>query len=333
MRNSIFVSHASEDKRDFVRPLAHALRRLGLKVWYDEFVLRPGDSLRRSIDEGLAQCEVGVVVLSQNFFAKEWPQRELDALLGANIAGQVKLIPVWLGVDATFVRAISPLLADLIAIPSHGGIETVATAIAELFPPVSSVANDFLATRLEQFLSTNAFELECLAAGCRYRFLQIQALNADDTALADEYFKDLTDEEVQDKQDLIEVLLNEKQALLTAKYGLPKDVYIAPDEAVPEEKLSLWLDDLELWVSGTLGKSRSAKLLHDLDDYIDVDHLYVLYGIPNYLVSLDQRELLERAMPVIGSIFSGSERDRLTPILKTLRGEGRASGSSPKKPL
>ena len=47
---TLFISHASEEKADFVRPLAHALKKQGLRVWYDEFSLKPGDSLRRSID-------------------------------------------------------------------------------------------------------------------------------------------------------------------------------------------------------------------------------------------------------------------------------------------
>jgi TIR domain len=49
----VFISHASEDKEDFVRPLAESLSRSGLRVWYDEFTLKVGDSLRRSIDYGL----------------------------------------------------------------------------------------------------------------------------------------------------------------------------------------------------------------------------------------------------------------------------------------
>jgi hypothetical protein len=60
---TIFISHASEDKHDFVRPLAHALKSRGLRVWYDEFSLKLGDSLRRSIDKGLAECSAGVAKL------------------------------------------------------------------------------------------------------------------------------------------------------------------------------------------------------------------------------------------------------------------------------
>jgi hypothetical protein len=50
-----FVSHASEDKESFVRPLVEALGRLGVSLWYDEVSLRLGDSLSGSIDRGIAK--------------------------------------------------------------------------------------------------------------------------------------------------------------------------------------------------------------------------------------------------------------------------------------
>ncbi len=71
----VFISHASEDKDSFVRPLATALKTKGLSVWYDETTLKLGDSLRRSIDSGLAQSRFGIVVLSHVFFQKEWPPK------------------------------------------------------------------------------------------------------------------------------------------------------------------------------------------------------------------------------------------------------------------
>jgi hypothetical protein len=41
----VFISHASEDKDSFVRPLAEALTESGLQVWFDETALKIGDSL------------------------------------------------------------------------------------------------------------------------------------------------------------------------------------------------------------------------------------------------------------------------------------------------
>src|SRR5262249_12535707 len=103
-----FVSHASEDKEAFVRPLVEALKAENLNIWYDDFTLSVGDSLRRSIDRGLARSRFGVVVLSQNFFAKEWPQRELDGLVAREVNGQKVVLPVWHKIDEQGIRKFSP---------------------------------------------------------------------------------------------------------------------------------------------------------------------------------------------------------------------------------
>lgn len=68
-----FISHASEDKDEFVRSLAEELRSLGTEVFYDELTLKVGDSLRRNIDRGLATSRFGVVVLSEHFLKKNGP--------------------------------------------------------------------------------------------------------------------------------------------------------------------------------------------------------------------------------------------------------------------
>src|SRR5271157_2431745 len=57
--HDVFICHASEDKDDFVRPLAEALRARHVDVWFDEFVLTIGDSLREAIDRGLAASRFG----------------------------------------------------------------------------------------------------------------------------------------------------------------------------------------------------------------------------------------------------------------------------------
>jgi hypothetical protein len=57
-----FVSHATEDKDDVVRPLISELETSDLRVWYDEVELRVGASLQRKIDTGLASSRFGVVV-------------------------------------------------------------------------------------------------------------------------------------------------------------------------------------------------------------------------------------------------------------------------------
>jgi hypothetical protein len=112
----VFVAHASEDKDAVARPLAAELRRRGLRVWYDEFELKIGDSLRASIDYGLAHSHHGIVILSEHFFAKPWPPQELNGLVARETADRRRVIlPVWHGLTHSDVAAHSPMLADRIA--------------------------------------------------------------------------------------------------------------------------------------------------------------------------------------------------------------------------
>lgn len=113
-----FISHASEDKEEFVKPLANALRTAGYCIWYDDFSLKVGDSLRRSIDKGLANSRYGIVVLSSAFFAKNWTQYELDGLVAKEMEGEKVVLPIWHKVTKDEVRRYSPSLADKVAINS-----------------------------------------------------------------------------------------------------------------------------------------------------------------------------------------------------------------------
>ena len=125
----VFISHASEDKEAFVRDLAETLTTKGLKVWYDEFTLTLGDSLRRSIDQGLANSRFGIVVLSHSFFSKEWPQRELDGLVAREISSGKLILPIWHEVSKEDVASFSPILADRLAVTSDKGMEQVVKEI------------------------------------------------------------------------------------------------------------------------------------------------------------------------------------------------------------
>ena len=134
MPHDAFICHASEDKEVFVRGLAEALRSRRVDVWYDEFSLKPGDSLRRSIDNGLKSSTLGIVILSKWFFDKSWSQWELDGLVQREMDGPSKVIvPVWLDVARDEVVAYSPSLADRVALKSLNGIEAVADGILSVW--------------------------------------------------------------------------------------------------------------------------------------------------------------------------------------------------------
>ncbi len=128
-----FISHASEDKGKLVRPLANALTKLGFRIWYDEFELKVGDSLRQSIDKGLVNSRYGIVVLSPSFFAKNWPQYELNGLTSREIAGRKVILPVWYKITKDDLLAYSPPLADKVAVVTEGkSIKAIALALAEV---------------------------------------------------------------------------------------------------------------------------------------------------------------------------------------------------------
>lgn len=137
----VFISHASEDKDAIARPLADELIRRGRSVWFDEYELLLGDPLRRSIDEGLACSTIGVVILSHAFFAKDWPQLELDGLYARVTAGEKNVIvPIWHDLGKADLLRYSPLLTDLVGGKAADGVERLADEIERVLSRHSGTA-------------------------------------------------------------------------------------------------------------------------------------------------------------------------------------------------
>lgn len=111
-----FISHASEDKNDIVRDLADALVKKDIKVWYDEFELKIGDSLRKSIDKGLVNSKYGIVILSPNFIKKNWTEYELNGMVAREMNGHKVILPIWHKITKDEVMRYSPTLADKMAL-------------------------------------------------------------------------------------------------------------------------------------------------------------------------------------------------------------------------
>jgi hypothetical protein len=120
----LFLSHAYEDKDSFVRGLAAKLAQ-DFDVWYDEYSLRLGDSLRASISKGLKECDYGVVVLSPDFFRKKWTQIELDGLLALETEERKIILPIWHRLDRAEVLTFFPALAERFAIKSSEGLDEI----------------------------------------------------------------------------------------------------------------------------------------------------------------------------------------------------------------
>jgi hypothetical protein len=133
----VFISHATEDKDVLVRPLAESLRDRGLAVWFDEFEMRLGDSLRRKIDAGLARSRFGVVVLSPAFLRKNWTQYELDGLVSREMDGEQVILPIWHQLTKDELLRRSPSLVDKVALQS--ATSTVDEMAAEIADAVLAV--------------------------------------------------------------------------------------------------------------------------------------------------------------------------------------------------
>ena len=128
----VFVSYAHEDKAT-ASLIAAELEALGIRAWFDEAELTIGMGLRRSIDYGLAHSRFGVVLMSHSFFAKEWPQRELDGIVALQVRGRQQVLPIWHGLSHDDMLGYSPTLADTIAARTSGStIREIAAEIARV---------------------------------------------------------------------------------------------------------------------------------------------------------------------------------------------------------
>lgn len=146
MKWDVFICYASEDKQ-YVVKLAKALKNKGLKVWYDKFVLKIGDRLLPSTDEGLANSRYGIVILSHYFFKKDWAQIELDGLVQKEIGGKKVILPVWHEITSRDVRKYSPILAGRLAGTTDKGIDPLVEELISAMSDENTVANSHLLSK------------------------------------------------------------------------------------------------------------------------------------------------------------------------------------------
>ena len=94
----VFICHASEDKQTIVKVLINALDKEKISYWYDEAEIKWGDSIPQKINEGLRTSRFVIVVLSNAFISKNWPQKELNSSLNIEAStGQKRILPLIAG--------------------------------------------------------------------------------------------------------------------------------------------------------------------------------------------------------------------------------------------
>lgn len=132
MRKDIFICHASEDKTSVIRPLASCLSDRDLSYWVDEAEISAGESITEKINEGLRESDFVVVIISRAFMAKNWPKKELFAVLNLEAkSGRAFIIPILVGSHNEIDEVIKefPLLNDKLFLLWNGDANRVANAI------------------------------------------------------------------------------------------------------------------------------------------------------------------------------------------------------------
>ena len=110
-----FISHDSRDKDQVARRIAIGFQRMQCPVWYDDFILKVGDSLRDSIEKGLKECKKCILVLSPNFVSNNgWTKKEFDSIFTRELIDNKRLVlPIWYNVTKDIVYNYSPALANV----------------------------------------------------------------------------------------------------------------------------------------------------------------------------------------------------------------------------
>lgn len=107
----VFLCHAWPDRRSKAKDLHDQLEAVGVKVWFSEKDLGLGVPMMRTIDRGLANSLIGLVLVTPAMLEalprEGVADKELSALLHGN-----RLVPITDGVTFEQLVKVSPLLAS-----------------------------------------------------------------------------------------------------------------------------------------------------------------------------------------------------------------------------
>ena len=94
-----------------------ALSNLGVNIFYDTKVLSWGDEWKNVILKGTTSSEFAIIVISNNFFGREWTERELNEFLHRqNAEGQKIVLPLLYDITLEQLKEKYPALCDIQAI-------------------------------------------------------------------------------------------------------------------------------------------------------------------------------------------------------------------------
>lgn len=93
------------------------IAKLRINVFYDKDTIEWGDMWKDKILEGVAKAEFAIIVISENFFGREWTELELNEFLHRqNSNGQKIILPILYNIDDEQLRERYPDVADIQAL-------------------------------------------------------------------------------------------------------------------------------------------------------------------------------------------------------------------------
>jgi hypothetical protein len=163
--NSVFISYSSKD-RAFATRLASDLKAKGLRVWFDQWELKVGDSLISKISSGVSSNDYLVVVLSKSSIASEWVRKELNAALMRELTEKrVVVLPVLIE-----NCQIPPFLSDKVYADFRGDYISGLNRLLDGFPGTVFVSGMDL--RTQKSLAQNVYTKNILTTNVLDKVLE-----------------------------------------------------------------------------------------------------------------------------------------------------------------
>ena len=103
----VFLSHSSKDKEFIVNPINAYLQAEGIGTWLDSYEIDYGDNIYLKVNEGIESADIGVFILTDNFFdsSSGWPVTEFSTFFMEAMNNKKKLLFINAGVSPENMHA------------------------------------------------------------------------------------------------------------------------------------------------------------------------------------------------------------------------------------
>lgn len=237
MKPKVFLSHSKKDKV-FIEKLANDLRSCGIDVWYDEWEIPPGESIRKKIfEDGITSCDMFFVYLTENSIPSYWVQKELDGAFIHEIETKNSFITLFVNYDESREKLSLDLKA--LNIPKFNN-EDYLIPFGKL---LSRIWNSYSKKILQNQSKDNklqVLELENNISELQKKILQIEASSKIDTEKVTGRLKNITFEFNGVEKNLMDILIALKNQFADGAFahGLWKGI----QDLFDDSQLNVWTE-------------------------------------------------------------------------------------------